>query len=265
MDDADILFEFLYGEGIFRMSPDGTFISRITGPDVSGMIPEYSRDNRKIAFGKYYMDGIYIMNSDGSNITDIFPDGGFPTWSPNGNKIAFVIGDPSINHRLYVVNIDGSDPYPLLDEAASEPKWSPDGSKIVYSRYLGGIGVVNPDGSDTVVLLESGFAPSWSPDGNQIAYVSFNTSDPCPEDAYAPLAWYYIWIMNSDGTNNRKISSQRGYSPSWSPDGIKIVYDAVSSDLVYDAGINVASIDGSDEHQIINFGHKPSWSNPRPP
>ena len=121
---------------------------------------------------------------------------------------------------------------------------------------------MNPDGSDVTLVLESGSDPAWSPDGSKIAYVSFDLSEPCTPDAYAPSSWYYIWIMNSDGTDRRQISNQRGCNPAWSSDGTKIVYEGSSPDLVYDTGLNIVNLEGSDDHQILNFGRRPDWSHP---
>ena len=67
---------------------------------------------------------------------------------------------------------------------AYHPRWSPDGTKIVYdgTRYGTTTGldiyVVNPDGSGRRQLtLGAGWErqPAWSPDGKQIAYTGYPT------------------------------------------------------------------------------------------
>ena len=47
-----------------------------------------------------------------------------PTWSPDGSQIAFT-SDRSGTLQIWIMNADGSDPKPLLDEnvASQEPDW----------------------------------------------------------------------------------------------------------------------------------------------
>ena len=63
--------------------------------------------------------------------------------------------------------------------------------------------------------------PAWSPDGSQIAYV------------YRSINWSDIFVMNADGTNQRRLTSSQSarlddndwnFRPTWSPDGSKLAY-----------------------------------------
>jgi Tol biopolymer transport system component len=65
------------------------------------------------------------------------------------------------------------------------PTWSPDGSKIAFSRVLGEgarrqIYVMDADGrNETPVTDDSSFAsePAWSPDGTKIAFSGLDNND----------------------------------------------------------------------------------------
>ena len=70
------------------------------------------------------------MNADGSGRRRL-TSGGFPLWSPNGNKIAFVTGYPP---EVWVMNADGSGQRRLTRTPGydSPLAWSPDGLRIAF-------------------------------------------------------------------------------------------------------------------------------------
>src|SRR5919108_1384799 len=148
----------------------------------SALAGTFPGPNGQIAFVKG-VDGepetyeIYIMNSDGNDqtrLTDNSASDGDPSWSPDGEKIAFDSTiDEDGNRDIYIMNADdGSGQTRLTDDPAfdTDPSWSPDGTKIAFSSNReddnSEIYIMNSDGSGQTRLTDNSaddFSPSWSP------------------------------------------------------------------------------------------------------
>src|SRR5919108_6293022 len=76
---------------------------------------------------------IYIMNSDGNDQTRLTDDSafdGFPSWSPDSEKIAFTSNRDS--GGIFVMNADDGSGQTRLTDNSAEPSWSPDSEKIAF-------------------------------------------------------------------------------------------------------------------------------------
>jgi Tol biopolymer transport system component len=104
---------------------------------------------------------------------------------------------------------------------ASEPRPSPDGTRIAYvapNPIIGdpSIFVANRDGSGATMVAafigESFGEPTWSPDGARLAY------DRTKNDGVADHS--HIWVMNADGSSQVALTVDLPGSqnmPAWSP------------------------------------------------
>jgi TolB protein len=111
------------------------------------------------------------------------------------------------------------------------PLFSPDGTKVAFSRGLGGepgsalgsIYVVNVDGTSLQQVTDpalNAIRPRWSPDGRLIAFSS-NADNYMAESAN-------VWVVAPEGTGLRQLTFQlglsQGFFPDWSPDGRHLVF-----------------------------------------
>jgi Tol biopolymer transport system component len=212
---------------------------------------------------------IFTVNPDGSGLTQLTstPDNVMAHWSADGARIVFASdrdtpADADGNSEIWIMNADGSGQnqitYTTLPIENGFPAFSPDGSKIVFSREDPGgenIWVMNVDGSNPQPLTNTGkdTAPVWSPDGSKIAFTSTRTGD---EE---------IYVMNVDSSGQTDISNNPAtdYVPEWSPDGKMIAFISDRNGGI--KSIWVMNADGSNPMQLSNPANGlsdayPAWS-----
>ena len=203
---------------------------------------------------------IYTINVDGTaerKLTDTPGLDGFPSWSPDGTRIAFSTDrDGGGNWEIYVMRSDGTHQRRLTNTPEDEglPAWSPDGEKIVYTTnvFFGGnptIWLMDANGSGHRRLAEGSW-PSWSPDGERIVYASGDWNDP------------RIFVMNADGSEQRTLDIRGASEPAWSPDGELIAYVAdVGPDIEScdNEEIFVMNSDGSGRTRLTDIPGNDHW------
>ena len=141
-----------------------------------------------------------------------FPGSGdrrrFPQISPNGQKLAFVLGDGD----LAIQNLDGSESR-VLHTGWSPPsfEWSPDSRWIAFStqdnNFNLDIWLVPVDGTRAPFNLTANprpdRSPSWSPDGKKLAFVSQR------DESGGDLWW--LWLTEADHTFSWLAMADHGY------------------------------------------------------
>ena len=194
---------------------------------------------------------LFLVNLGDLESRQITEGGGYPVWSPDGTKIAYVETDRSTGSQIFVMDADGGNRKSIA--VGTDPAWSPDGTKIAFEGAFG-LFTVGIDGSNLQRLVH-GLYPAWSPDGTKIAYLDFLPS----EQGHT----HNIFVMDADGSNPQQLAQADGETPYirlgpvWSPVGANIAY--VETDISGNSRIVVMDADGGNR-KSIGEGDDPAWS-----
>ena len=223
---------------------------------------------------------IYVMAADGTNqrrLTNDRADDWSPSWSPDSRRIVFVSerdGHVHAQHgrltpEIYVMDADGGNPQNLTNDPSDdrEASWSPDGKRIVFTSWRdenSEIYVMAADGSNPQNLTNDPHSdryPSWSPDGERIAFSARREGH--FENKFAIT--YEIYVMDADGGNEQRLTENRKNdgSPSWSPDGKRIVFEADRKGDFENYDVYVMDADGGNQQKLTHdrgWDSSPSWS-----
>lgn len=151
------------------------------------------------------------------------------TFSPDGSRVAFWAGPGGgalDGGAIYTMATDGSAPPVRISggEHDADPVWSPDGTEIVFRRYVDDgvtpanyeIALIHPDGSDLRILAPHAgddIDPAWSPDGKQIVWKSNRGDGP------TDVGFNHHLVMNADGSTIHRLAPTNPFpeeqAPAW--------------------------------------------------
>jgi Tol biopolymer transport system component len=202
-------------DDVFLMNANGKGQRNLTRTSPEDANPDWTPDGSRVT---YDVDGtqIFALNADGSAMQRLVPGGFAPAWAPSGQQIAYTQNVEPSNSEIFAANADGTGARNLTNATSYDDDsavWSPDGTKIAFTRFFGGAGeiyVMNADGSGQTNLTNdpaSDGEPTWSPDGTKIA---FSTNRGATGDTE-------IYVMNADGSNqvNLTNSPANESDPDW--------------------------------------------------
>jgi tetratricopeptide (TPR) repeat protein len=237
---------------IYVLSTDGRIVRWVSG----GTHPTWMRSSRSLGYRNLVSPGISLLASATDEPRQLRSGVmSWPTFSPDGGRMAYASQDGSGTWQVYIAPMDGS-AEPQIHAAGKWPTWGKNG----WLAWTGcddsgacGIFIDNPDDDQAPTQLSTStddIAMNWHPDGVGLIYMAKHTGN------------WEIYRVNTDRTFMQLTDNPASDGlPVWSPDGSKIAF---VSDRDGEWGVYLMESNGEDPHVILALGpDMPSWTSQR--
>ncbi len=156
------------------------------------------------------------------------------SWSPDGKRFAAVVFAKGDN-KIAIINVEKGGVQKRLGfddvDAITNPAWSPDGKKLVFSGSDGGytdLYLYNLETKSLTNLTQDKYSdlqPTWSPDGQSIAFVTDRGADTDFDRlVFGNMKIAILNLENGDIGTVPEFSDSKHINPQYGPEGNSLYY-----------------------------------------